>query len=112
MEQVVYNLLSNAIKFTSYGEVKLTANVFSSSPESDVIQIIVKDTGIGIPEDDLEVIFENFEQAKNNERGQFGGTGLGLPIVKKILNLMDGKINVSSSNNTTTFEVYIRIMKA
>jgi PAS domain S-box-containing protein len=112
MEQVVYNLLSNAIKFTSYGEVKLTANVFSSSPESDVIQIIVKDTGIGIPEDDLEVIFENFEQAKNNERGEFGGTGLGLPIVKKILNLMDGKINVSSSNNTTTFEVYIRMMKA
>lgn len=109
--RVIQNLLSNAIKFTSEGEVKLFAEIYRSSHNSDIILFQISDTGIGIPKDSQAKIFENFEQADNNLTGDFGGTGLGLSIVKKILGLMDGEINVESKKGNTTFEFYLRLKR-
>ncbi len=110
--QVLQNILSNAIKFTSYGEVKLSVEIYQQEEDADLLKFIVKDTGIGIPKDDLHSIFENFEQASNNNEGRFGGTGLGLPIVKSILNTMGGEIIASSENGVTLFEFHIKLQRS
>lgn len=109
--QVVQNLLSNAIKFTTNGYVDFKTEIFSSSFDSDVIQFVISDSGIGIPKTDIDSIFENFEQATNNSNGVFGGTGLGLPIVKKILDLMGGEISVFSNEGKTSFEFFLKLKK-
>ena len=110
--QVIQNLLSNSLKFTNSGTVKLSATLYSSSYNSDIIDVQVADTGIGIPQEDLESIFNNFEQAGNNETGDYGGTGLGLSIVKKILALMGSEISVESKNGTTRFGFYLKLPKS
>ncbi|MFT5779174.1 MAG: PAS domain S-box-containing protein, partial [Crocinitomicaceae bacterium] len=110
--QVLQNLLNNAIKFTEHGQVQLSAQIFSTSYDSDVIQFTISDTGIGIPEESIDLIFKNFEQGKNNETGQYGGTGLGLPIVKNILDLMDGEISVSSTEDCTVFAFYLKLKRS
>lgn len=109
--RVIQNLLSNAIKFTTKGEVKLFAEIYSSSHNSDIILFQITDTGIGIPQDSQDKIFENFEQADNNLTGDFGGTGLGLSIVKKILGLMNGEISVESKKGRTKFEFYLKLKR-
>lgn len=110
--QVIQNILSNAIKFTDQGEVKLSANILNNSYDNDVIQFIISDTGIGIPTENIDTIFDVFEQASNNVSGTFGGTGLGLPIVKKLLELMEGEINVISENGTTSFEFFLNLKRS
>lgn len=112
LKQVIQNVLSNAIKFTHEGEIKLDVQTLNSSYDNDVIQFTISDTGIGIPKENLESIFENFEQANNNESGSFGGTGLGLPIVRNILELMGGKINVVSAGGITSFEFFLKFKRA
>ena len=92
LEQVLKNLCSNAIKFTEKGEVRVT---FSPGREG-VLRITVKDTGIGIPKEHHDTIFEAFRQVDGGSARKYGGTGLGLSIVKQLLNALGGKIELES----------------
>ena len=95
--QVITNLLSNAVKFTpEHGAVKLTASLISDEPETCTIGFTVKDTGIGISEEQKKRLFTPFEQADGSLSRKFGGTGLGLSICRRIVELMGGKIWVES----------------
>lgn len=89
--QILYNLVGNAVKFTVSGSVKISAG-----KSGNLLEICVTDTGEGIPEDKLEDIFKSFEQVDNSLTRRHGGTGLGLPITKQLVELMGGKIRVES----------------
>lgn len=94
--QVLINLLGNAVKFTQSGEVSLALSVESETERSIRLQAAIRDTGIGIPEDQLDKIFEVFQQADGSITRKFGGSGLGLAICKQISRLMKGDIQVGS----------------
>lgn len=94
--QVISILVDNAIKFTEKGEIEISISEESRDFESIFIQILVRDTGIGVLEGDREKIFENFTQADSSTKRQFGGIGLGLAIAKKYIELMGGKIWLES----------------
>jgi len=96
LNQIMMNLIGNAIKFTAEGEIKLSVNLKSEDEDQVIIKFIVADTGIGIPENMLATIFENFEQATTSTARLFGGTGLGLSIVKKLVEKQGGTIEVES----------------
>lgn len=96
LNQILMNLLSNAIKFTNKGEVKLKVSRKSVSEESVRLKFEVSDTGIGIPKNRLASVFESYEQADDDTATNYGGTGLGLTIVKKLVDLMGGKLSVES----------------
>jgi PAS domain S-box-containing protein len=89
--QILLNLLSNAIKFTEKGSVTL-----SVSRQADKLVFKITDTGIGIAEDQLDLLFNPFQQADGSTTRKFGGTGLGLAISKRLLELMEGNISVES----------------
>ncbi|HOI32195.1 MAG TPA: ATP-binding protein, partial [Bacteroidales bacterium] len=91
LQQILTNLLSNAMKFTQVGEIEFGALCINSSYE-----FFVRDTGIGIPEQKLEVVFERFRQADDSHTRLYGGTGLGLAITKHLVELLNGKIWVES----------------
>jgi two-component system, sensor histidine kinase ChiS len=101
LEQILYNLIGNAIKFTESGTVEISAELLADSARSSMpnsqLAITVSDTGIGIPEDKLEQIFESFEQADGSTSREYGGTGLGLTVAKQLVELHGGKIWVSST---------------
>ncbi|MDC7232220.1 MAG: transporter substrate-binding domain-containing protein [Spirochaetales bacterium] len=97
IEQILINLLANAIKFTESGYVKLKADFFSCDESQCSIHIMVEDSGIGIPPDQIERIFNLFEQTENQDTRKFGGTGLGLGICSKLVHLMGGEISVDST---------------
>lgn len=96
LHQILVNLLSNAVKFTEKGEV--TISVFSRKLEGDAYEIhfAVKDTGIGIPDDKLGRLFQSFSQVDASTTRRYGGTGLGLVISKKLVEMMGGKIWIES----------------
>ncbi|GAB2687459.1 hypothetical protein GCM10027037_07150 [Mucilaginibacter koreensis] len=94
--QVMMNLLSNAIKFTERGHVKLRVIVQHKHRDQVKLKFSIEDTGIGIASDRLSKIFESFEQAENDTSIKYGGTGLGLTIVKKLVELKGGELTVSS----------------
>ncbi len=96
LRQIVVNLVGNAIKFTEVGEVVLDVEVQPQVDDSLMLHFRVQDTGIGIPEDKLETIFEAFEQADRSTTRRYGGTGLGLAIVSRLVELMEGNIWVES----------------
>jgi two-component system, sensor histidine kinase RpfC len=96
VRQIVLNLVGNAIKFTDNGQVRLSAIIKEGGGRNNVI-LVVEDTGIGIPENRLGAIFDQFEQADNSTTRQFGGTGLGLSISRKLALLMDGDIVAESA---------------
>jgi len=97
LSQVITNLLSNAVKFTpEEGSISLASNLVSEEGDICMIQISVEDTGIGIPDDQKDRVFLSFEQAEAGTSRKYGGTGLGLPISKRIVELMDGNIWVES----------------
>lgn len=108
IKQVIFNLLSNAIKFTDEnGKVSISARKLGR----DLVEIAVKDTGIGIPEDKLDKIFDPFMQADASTSRQYGGTGLGLPLVKKYVEMHGGKIWVESEvgkGSTFTFTIPLK----
>lgn len=94
LEQILKNLLSNALKFTSKGYVKLTV---STKPHEDgQLEFVVKDTGVGIPAEKLEQVFDAFTQADGSTKRKYGGTGLGLSISRQLARLLGGEIEVSS----------------
>jgi signal transduction histidine kinase/DNA-binding response OmpR family regulator/CHASE3 domain sensor protein len=94
LEQILKNLLSNAFKFTHKGSV--TLRVRASATQKNFIDFVVKDSGIGIPEDKHQLIFEAFQQADGSTRRKYGGTGLGLSISRELSRLLGGDIGVSS----------------
>ena len=96
LRQVVVNLVANAIKFTELGEVVLDVRCESQSDNRVLLRFSVTDTGIGIAEDKRDTIFEAFEQVDSSTTRRFGGTGLGLGISAKLVELMAGKIWVKS----------------
>ncbi len=106
--QVLLNLASNAIKFTSQGNVSIHAYSKQLQQHSTEITFIVRDTGIGIAQEKIDRIFERYEQADAKIKNTFGGTGLGLSISKKIIELMQGVIEVKSEpGKGTEFTVSI-----
>ncbi len=109
IQQIVTNLISNALKFTSTGGVKVSAYL-KHGAEGFELCIAVKDTGIGIPADRLAQIFEKFVQADQSITRRFGGSGLGLSICKKLVNLMGGDITVESTEHRgSVFTMYLPI---
>jgi PAS domain S-box-containing protein len=96
LNQILMNLLSNALKFTERGYVKLKITVLQKHNDKVKLKFSVEDTGIGIPADRLNRIFESFEQAEEDTVSKYGGTGLGLTIVKKLAELKGGELTVSS----------------
>jgi signal transduction histidine kinase/DNA-binding response OmpR family regulator/HPt (histidine-containing phosphotransfer) domain-containing protein len=104
LSQILNNLISNAIKFTEKGEVTISIKLRSSREDNITLDFEVKDSGIGIPESSLGNIFESFTQASSDTTRKFGGTGLGLTIVKNMIELQGGSIGVRSQVGTgTTF---------
>jgi PAS domain S-box-containing protein len=96
LRQVIINLVGNAIKFTQKGEVVLTVRRESGDAQNAVLRFSVKDTGIGIPIDKRDIIFEEFRQADSSTTRTYGGTGLGLAISSRLIGLMGGRIWVES----------------
>ncbi len=92
--QILLNLVSNAAKFTEKGEIILEARVYD--PEPDKMFVSVTDSGIGIPPDKVETIFDRFRQADSSTTRKYGGTGLGLPICKQLVEMHGGHIGVIS----------------
>lgn len=98
ISQILNNLLHNAIKFTEAGSVTLTLQ----RQPGDPLEIVVSDTGIGMSKAQVSRILESFEQADGSITRRFGGTGLGMSIVRQLVNLMNGEINVESTPGTGT----------
>lgn len=96
IRQVVNNLVGNAIKFTSQGEVVVKVSLNKDNSASWQLHCAVTDTGIGIPKQKLEGLFDSFSQVDTSTTRKYGGTGLGLAISKQLCNLMGGEIAVSS----------------
>lgn len=98
IKQILFNLIGNAIKFTEKGGVTLRASANESSLNPELIDIIIsiEDTGIGIPIEQIEAIFEAFKQMDGQSTRKYGGTGLGLTISKKLSDIMGGRLEVSS----------------
>ena len=96
LHQIILNLVSNAIKFTSEGEITVSVRLLSEDDDMVRIEFVVKDTGIGIAEEKIGHIFENFQQATNETSRLYGGTGLGLAIAKQLVETQGGTIKVKS----------------
>ena len=108
LEQILLNLCGNAIKFTEQGSVKLILKFKLLENDQLELRIIVEDTGIGIAEAQKSHLFESFRQADSSTSRKFGGTGLGLTITKKIVDMMGGDISFKSTENMgTIFEVVL-----
>lgn len=111
IQQICNNLVSNAIKFTEYGEVNISANVLEDDP-FHILTISVADTGIGISEEDIDGIFGEYKRIIREDHTTQEGSGLGLSIVSKLVDLYDGDINVKSKiNEGTTITVTIKLQK-
>lgn len=110
--QILMNLLGNAIKFTHKGQVALTLRKHQETDDAIAVYFEVKDTGIGIPADKLDYIFETFTQARADISRKYGGTGLGLAITKKLLKLYGSEITVDSKEGKgTTFSFVLSLPK-
>lgn len=112
LRQVLDNLLSNAIKFTEQGEVQLQMDVEERRGDTVILVFTVHDTGIGIPDNKINQLFEAFTQTDISHARKFGGSGLGLTICKELLELMDGQISVESTEGKgTKFEVTLPLLR-
>jgi signal transduction histidine kinase/CheY-like chemotaxis protein/tetratricopeptide (TPR) repeat protein len=96
LSQIFINLINNALKFTQNGEVKVIAKLMELGEENTSIYFRIVDTGIGIPEDKQETIFDSFSQGSIEINRKYGGTGLGLNIVKKLIDILGGQIRLES----------------
>jgi signal transduction histidine kinase len=107
LQQILVNLVNNAVKFTDRGTVHV--RLFCPAPNKWAVQ--VSDTGSGIHEKELPYIFETFRQVEGGATRVHGGFGLGLSIVKQLVNLMNGEINVQSKANVgTTFTITLPLV--
>lgn len=104
IRQIITNLIGNALKFTRQGSITLRISVISAEEVKAILRFEVIDTGTGIPEDKLQLIFEPFTQASDSVSRNYGGTGLGTTICKNLVELMDGAIGIESTLDVgTTF---------
>jgi len=114
VRQVIVNLVGNAIKFTEAGEIEVSVHCIEGAPEDHArMQFSVRDTGIGIPRDKFNTIFESFSQADTSTTRKYGGTGLGLTISAQLVKLMGGHIEVDSQvgkGSTFQFTLPMRII--
>jgi len=112
VRQILLNLVSNSVKFTEKGSVKIEAGIIRQDENNYTIRFVVKDTGIGIPADRIQTIFESFTQASNETSRKYGGTGLGLTIVKQLAELQGGSVYVESEiNKGSSFFVILPFKK-
>ena len=110
VRQILFNLLSNAIKFTEIGHIVTTVDSQRIDDDTVEFSMSVEDTGIGIPEDKLDTIFNKFDQADGSTTRKYGGTGLGLAITKQLCQMMRGDIAISSKlGEGTTFRLHIKL---
>jgi signal transduction histidine kinase/DNA-binding response OmpR family regulator len=110
LRQVLVNLLGNAIKFTEHGEVLVHVAYVDVRDGEAEVHVAVSDTGIGIPADKLDTIFEAFSQADNSTTRRYGGTGLGLTITRRLIEMMGGQLWVESVvGKGTTFHFTLRV---
>ena len=96
LHQIILNLVSNAVKFTSKGKITVSVRLLNEDEEKASIEFAVSDTGIGITENKIKTIFENFQQATSGTSRLYGGTGLGLAIVKQLVESQGGTVTVKS----------------
>ncbi|MES2520057.1 MAG: ATP-binding protein [Bacteroidota bacterium] len=112
LHQIILNLVSNAVKFTTKGEITVSVHLLNQDDQKVSIEFAITDTGIGISEDKIEHIFENFQQATSGTSRIYGGTGLGLAIVKQLVEPQGGKISVKSKVNVgSTFSFTLDFQK-
>jgi CheY-like chemotaxis protein/HPt (histidine-containing phosphotransfer) domain-containing protein len=110
LRQILLNLIGNAIKFTERGKIALWVEHEPDATEPGLLRFSVSDTGIGIPQDKLDAIFESFTQVDSSTSRKYGGTGLGLAISKRLVELMGGRIWVESvPEKGTTFYFTARL---
>jgi len=110
IRQIVVNLIGNSIKFTERGEVLLSVAQVSESSDSALLHFAVKDTGIGIPAEKQQRVFEAFSQADDSMARKYGGTGLGLAICTRLVGMMGGRIWVESQlDHGSTFHFTLRL---
>jgi signal transduction histidine kinase/CheY-like chemotaxis protein len=108
LSQILLNLINNALKFTKNGEVHVTTKVLQFEGDNINIEFKVADTGIGIPEDKLESVFDSFSQGSIEINRKYGGTGLGLSIVKRLIEILGGTITLESQvGKGSTFTVVL-----
>jgi signal transduction histidine kinase/ActR/RegA family two-component response regulator len=113
LHQILLNLLSNALKFTEKGKITIAVRLLDQDNDSVNIEFAISDTGIGIKEEHMKDIFENFQQASNSTSRIFGGTGLGLAICKQLIEKQGGTISVKSTVGVgSTFSFTLRILKS
>lgn len=110
LNQIVSNLVNNALKFTDQGGVLIRVDAEERADRDTRLKIEVIDTGIGIPDDKIETIFESFSQADQSTTRRFGGTGLGLTVCQRLVSAMSGEISVMSTvGKGSTFQVLIPV---
>jgi len=112
LHQIILNLVSNAVKFTTKGKITVSVKLLEEDSEKAMIEFLVKDTGIGIAENKIDSIFENFQQASSHTSRLYGGTGLGLAIVKQLVEPQGGRISVTSKKDEgSTFSFVLTFLK-
>ncbi len=112
LHQIILNLVSNAVKFTSKGKITTSVHLLHEDENKVIIEFAVTDTGIGIPQDKIGKIFENFQQASSGTSRLYGGTGLGLAIVKQLVEPQGGSVRVKSTvNEGSTFSFTLSFQK-
>lgn len=110
LSQIIINLTNNSIKFTEKGKISISCEVKESDAASVLLHFSISDSGIGIPDDKIDTIFESFRQADGSTTRKYGGTGLGLTISKQLIEIMGGKIWVQSKvGKGSTFHFYVRL---
>lgn len=110
LNQILMNLFSNAIKFTETGHIKLDIKACGKSNDAHLLEFSVQDTGIGIPANKLQSVFESFTQASSDTTRKYGGTGLGLAIVKDLVEMQGGRIKAENNQGPgTTFTFTISL---
>ncbi|MGQ9799843.1 MAG: ATP-binding protein [Ignavibacterium sp.] len=97
LRQILTNLIGNSVKFTSKGEVEVSVSAEESNENIFKLKFVVRDTGIGIPKDKMDRLFKPFSQVDSSTTRSYGGTGLGLVISKKLVEMMGGNIHVEST---------------
>ncbi|MES2205424.1 MAG: ATP-binding protein [Pseudomonadota bacterium] len=115
LRQILSNLVGNAIKFTSTGEIRVKIDKVKMSEDTVTLRFFVRDTGIGLSKEQSDTLFSAFVQADTSTTRKYGGTGLGLTICKRLVEMMNGEITVSSmlgAGSTFAFTATFRVSKA
>lgn len=115
LRQILINLIGNAIKFTEKGEVVAQVKLKEHNDGQPIVQFFVKDTGIGIAQEKIALVFEKFTQADGSTTRKYGGTGLGLSISRQLVDLMGGKLDATSQlgqGSTFFFDIILKIGQA